>query len=49
MLFWAIVYLAKLMMAVPDVLERLLLFGNVCALGGADECSVWSCYEEAGM
>lgn len=42
-------YLAKLVMAVPEVLERLLLFGSVCALGGADELSVWSRYEEAGM
>lgn len=42
--FCAIMYLAKRVMAAPEVLERLLLFGNGCALGGADdEPSVRSC------
>lgn len=48
MSFWAIVYLANLPMAEPDVLKHLLLFGHVCALG-ADEHSLWFCCEEAGM
>lgn len=47
--FCAIMYLAKLPMAAPEVLDCLLLFGNLCAFGGADEPSVWSCNEEAGM